>query len=172
MPTSTTGKSNSGFTLLELIVVVTLIALTLAVVLPNFQGALLSDPVRDCTRWLMLTARQLRAQAVQSQQAMALHIDLDTGRMWGAPAGPETPKPDAGPNQTYRVPPSLTVLDVEYPAQDRRHAGTAVIRFFPQGYSDPAIIHLESGAQRRLSLQIEMFLPDARLREGYVSFDG
>ena len=46
----------------------------------------------------------------------------------------------------------------------------AIINFYPKGYSDRAVIHVEDGHDNRYSYLIEPFLPHVKIKDEYIEF--
>jgi len=160
-----------GFTLLEIVVVLALIGLTLFFTVPRFGHLASRDPALRASRWILATVAHLKRAALTDQRTYALQIDVPANRLWVASesdADPSAPSAKGGIELTGQA----TLLDVEYPAGQAPPSGqTARIRFFPQGYSDRAIIHLAPDGHRRFSFWVEPFLSSARLFETYVGFE-
>lgn len=165
------ASRRNGFSLLEIMVVLALISLTLVFAVPRFGASVAGDPALGASRWILLTVARLKREAALDQQLRTLHLDIGTGRMWITRG--EKPPPEAtwtvegGLDLDHRV----RLMDVEYPSRDKVIQDVARIRFHPQGYSDRAIIHLETDDQRRFSFQIEPFLAQAKLFEKYTEFE-
>ena len=64
----------------------------------------------------------------------------------------------------------LKLNDVEYPGQLKIDSGLAEIHFYPKGYSERAMIHMEDG-DKVYSFQIEPFLSTVKVHDGDVAFD-
>ena len=75
-------RLNQGFTLIELIVVITLITLMLFFAIPRFQVDVLSDNTNKVSRWIMVKVHSLKEKAVSEQKLYVLHISLDSNRLW------------------------------------------------------------------------------------------
>ena len=78
------GCSNlpTGFTLVELIVVVALISLLLFIAMPRFQDTILSDERRKMANWIMFKTQSLREKSIRDQVVYVLHVDIDNQHMW------------------------------------------------------------------------------------------
>lgn len=163
-------NSHDGFTLIELIVVISLIALILFAAIPRFQDTVLSDNTKKTSRWIIAKAETLKQSAVHDQKLYVLHISPDSGRLWITnPAMSENELENATQN-AFKLPSDVKVLDVEYPDDKKIEVGWADINFYEKGYSDMAIIHIENSANEQLSFVIEPFLPHIRIYQKYVRF--
>jgi prepilin-type N-terminal cleavage/methylation domain-containing protein len=160
----------AGFTLIELMVVMLLITIFLAVALPRLDAGFAQDPTKKVTRWMVNTTRALRTDAVRRQKLQSLVVDLNNNRMWMVNEEMDEEALAGASEKAYTLPSSIRVVDVEYPQADRVSAGTAEIHFYPAGYADNSIIHLEEGHAQRFSILIEPLLPKIKVIEEWLSF--
>ncbi|MDA1044094.1 MAG: prepilin-type N-terminal cleavage/methylation domain-containing protein [Verrucomicrobia bacterium] len=71
----------AGFSLVELLMVVTIIGIVTAIVMPNFVASMKGNRLRSATRTVVSAGRYARSQAVLKQRDMALVFDLDHARV-------------------------------------------------------------------------------------------
>lgn len=163
-------RTKTGFTLIELMVVMLLISIILAVAIPRFEGGFLQDPIKQFSRKMISTVRSLRSAAVQTQKQQTLIIDLNTQQLYvaGPPVQAET-EPVA-PKKSFKLPDSLALVAVEFSSSDRITTGNAQIHFYPEGYSDHAFIRLESGDEDRYTFVVQPLLPKVKLFEEWIDF--
>ena len=162
-----TDRGEKGFTLIELIVVVSLISILLVFAAPRLDVSFFSDQERKLSAWMLLTVKTLKESAFKAQTITTLHVDLDNNRMWTS-AGPvteETPR-----ENEYALPAGHRLMDAQYPETDKITRGVAVVQFYPKGYSDKALIHIEDGDDNRTSYLIEPFLPHINISDTYLEF--
>jgi prepilin-type N-terminal cleavage/methylation domain-containing protein len=161
---------NHGFTLLELIVVISLMGIMLVLTIPRFQETLFLDEGKTSSRWIIGKIQALKEAAVSNQKNYTLHIDLDAERFWETD---ESMAPEAVENAKLNaasLPDGLKITDIEYPIRGKINSGQAEISFYKNGYSDKALIHVEDG-QTRVSYLIEPFLSDVSRYETYAGFE-
>lgn len=163
-------RPNAGFTLIELIVVISLITLILFMGIPRFQDTLLSDNTKKTSRWIMTKIQTLKQNAVRDQRLYVLHIIPDSSRLWITNAAMSVDELENVAQNAFKLPSDVKVLDVEYPDNRKIEAGQTDIGFYEKGYSDMAIIHIENSANEQLSFVIEPFLPHVRMYQKYVRF--
>lgn len=158
-------SNNQAFTLIELIVVISVISVLLAFSLPRLDVSLFSDKKRSISSWIVLNARELKEKAMQEQVLLVLNIDLDNNQMWVSvgPMTEDTPK-----TEEFKVPSGYTLMDVEFMNEQKINRGIAEIYFYPKGYSDKAVIHIEDKDNDQYSYLIEPFLPHVKVFEKYI----
>ena len=165
------SKFASGFTLIELTLVVCLISTMLFLILPRLENSFLLNNTHKTARWIIGTARILKDDALRKQKRFTLVFNLDANRMWvSTEAGPEENLQSRDRNQ-YILPADVRILDVEYPSIGKITSGRADINFYKKGYSDKALIHLEDDDENQISLLIEPFLSKVAVYEEYIRFE-
>ena len=167
---TTNNGQNDGFTLLELIVVISLLGIMLVVTVPRFQETLFLDQSKTSSRWIIGKIQSLKEAAVRNQKRYTLHIDLDSERFWETD---ESMSPEAMENAAVNadsLPSGLKITDIEYPIHGKINSGQANITFYKNGYSDKVFIHLQDG-ETQISYLIEPFLTKLSRYESYVGFE-
>jgi general secretion pathway protein H len=74
--------SQAGFTLLELMVVLALMALLMGLVFPSLLQSWQREKTRAALRGLVVALRTARSEAVTSSNRIRVFLDLRTGRFW------------------------------------------------------------------------------------------
>lgn len=165
------SQANNGFTLIELIVMMTIVSIMLFVATPRFSAFLFGDDTDTTLRWLMVKIRDVKQRAVADQKDYMLNLDFENNRMWMADESLESDEDlDKARENGYRLPDGLHLLDVEYFGKGRLAAGVAPVIFSRLGYSDRAIIHLSRSDETPVSVLIEPFLPDVITEQEYLSY--
>jgi general secretion pathway protein H len=161
---------SGGFTLMELIVVVTLLSILLVFAIPRFQSTMFQDDVKRSSRWIIAEIQMLKESAVRDQKQYTLHINLDNNTAWETNESMSQEDQEKALLAANQIPGSLKIIDVDYPSRGLVNTGVADIRFFKGGYSDKAMIHTEDG-ETRWSFLVEPFLSEVRLIEEYAGFE-
>lgn len=161
-------RPKSGFTLIEIVTVLALIGLTLLIAVPRIPNALFTDETKKASRWIIIKVRVLKDRAAREQKRYALHIDISIKKMWLSNDGMSDEELLAAERKGFKLPPNMRIIDVEFPDNKIISSGQTEIFFYPKGYSDQAVIHLEN-KEKQISFRIEPFLSTVKLFEEYVS---
>lgn len=164
------NKAAPGFTLIELIVVVSLISLMLFFALPRLNSDLLDDDINTTSRWIILKVRTLKDRAHLEQKSYVLHLDMNTNRLWVSNASMTEEELEKAAGSAYQLPEGIQLLDVEYPS-GKIATGEAEIWVFENGYSEKALIHLSDSANDIRTFLIEPYLPSVKLFKQAVGFE-
>ena len=159
-----------GFTLIELIVVISLFGLMLFFSLPRLQNNPFLDGRKESARWLIGKVQALKESAIRDQKQYSLHFDLDSGRIWETNESMSQEDYEKAKLNSYALPDDIRIMDVEYPAKDKITSGQAAITFYKAGYTDKAYVHLQEG-ETYLSFLIEPFLSNVKVIEKYKDFE-
>lgn len=169
-PRTTYHGHRNGFTLLELIVVITLLGIMLVFTVPRFHDTFFLDEGKKGARWIIGKVRALKEAAIQNQKNYTLHIDLDTQRYWETDDSMSAEVSESAALNAVSIPGDLTIADIEYPIRGKINSGQADITFYKTGYTDKLLIHLQDDAEY-VSFLIEPFLSEVARYETYASFD-
>lgn len=159
-----------GFTLIELVVVMALLGIMLFVAIPNFQH-ILTDDTRKVSQWILVQVPRLKAQAASDMKVYALHADMEESLLWVSNVTMSDDEIDLARKQGRPLSDDSFLLDVAYANGDTIDSGDAVIYFYPKGYSDKVIIHMEDDSGSQRSFLIEPFLSQVDMKEEYVDFE-
>jgi prepilin-type N-terminal cleavage/methylation domain-containing protein len=164
-------KQNSGFTLIELTVVISLISIMLFFAVPRFRNALLTDNVNNTSRWIIGKVRVLKEYSTSKQKLCILHVNMDSNKMWVSDETMTQEDLEKAHEKGFEIPEDVKVINVEYPKKGIISSGQADICFYKAGYSDKAFIRIQGDDEQKLSFLIEPFLPKVKLYEKYVDFE-
>ncbi len=123
-------RSNAGFTLLELIVVLAIVALGYSAVAVNFSSGNDAMALKAAARDLTSGLRYVRSQAMLSHETATLDFNLS-----------DNSYSLTGQEKIYTLPENIDVTINT--AKDELHDGVAQLRFFPDGSSIGGRVTLE-----------------------------
>jgi len=135
-------RQEGGFTLLELLVVMVLMALVTGVVAPRIANVLPGAQFKQTAREMTITLRQARQQAMTRGREAIVRFDL-AARSYG-------PSP-SGASRSWG---ERMALEVQVPESQMRVAEQPSIVFYPDGSSSGARIELAQGG-RRMAIQVD-----------------
>lgn len=144
---STQSLGSSGFTLLELSLVLLIMAVVLALVIPRLRDPGRTQLLAQSHR-LVMTFRFLRSEAVLNGYTYRLNYDLDQQRYWVTVADQSADLAqfarDTGPlARGFRFENPVGMTDIVLPTLVGKVAqGQIYTVFYPDGSVDPTIIHL------------------------------
>ena len=163
-------KNIAGFTLVELVVVITIISLMLFFAIPLFKiPTTFGDKSQNTTKLIQLI-QSLKRKSIAQNQDFFLHISTDSNRIWITKTSILTQEE---PHQQDDKPPpeeNPGILHIELPGKPVSSEKEAIIKFSKNGYSDMAIIHMENG-ETPISLKVQPFLMEVETMPGHISFD-
>jgi len=140
-----------GFTLVELMAVILLIAIAMTIVSVSFSKSLRAAKIRAASRDLVAALRYTRGQAIVKGKSQALVLDLDENS-YTAPGKGAVKLPE-GMNLR------LTTAEIE-----QTGANSGGIRFFPDGSSTGGNIAVLQG-QREWRINVAWLTGDIELNE-------
>jgi general secretion pathway protein H len=132
-------RAESGFTLIEMLVVIAIVALIAALALPQFSGAQTKAAMTSTTHRLAAGLRSTRSLAMAQGRSEAFSLDLAHGLY----------RAGAGAVQPVDAHIGLTLVTA---SQERIDAAAGDIRFFADGSSTGGGIGLRAGTRRALIL--------------------
>jgi general secretion pathway protein H len=144
-------RGTDGFTLLELIVVMGMLAVALALVAPSLGSARLGVAARSAAYELAAHLRSVRAAARETNMERALTIDVDGRRYWAEGV--------VAPRQL----PQRIAMDLTVPASERIGSGMARVRFLPDGSASGARVVLDDG-RTSMAIRVDWLTGDVRLQ--------
>ena len=131
----------SGFTFVELIVVMAILAVVAALVAPSFSRTIASARLRSAASDVRTSLARGRALAVAAARERTVAFDLSKGEF-------------GVDNEAVRLLPGTIRLGAVLPGEERKEEGNVRIRFFPDGSGDEAEISVtaEDGGTLRVTV--------------------
>jgi len=150
--------TDQGFTLLEVIIVVLVIALVLAVSYPSLSRGSASIHLRSTGRDVLNTFRYAREKAVTEQVGMKVTVDREKQTL--------ILTDDLGDGaRTYAMPKDVRIQRMAL-AGGEIAEGPLIIRFLPNGSSESAEILLQSDSGSSLRIISDPITGGARIETG------
>lgn len=134
-PVTTVPRDRAGFTLIEMLVVLTILALMMAVVVPAINRGM-SVTASDIARDVQIGLRKARSDSVTQQKSQAFEVDIHN-RQFGVQGGKSTRLPEG----------VELVVNV---AQREATQEKAVVRFYPDGSSTGGRIGIHESEEQIL----------------------
>ena len=165
-----------GFTLLELSLALFIIGILVTVVVPRL-GGIERARLETSAQRLAALVRYLNGEAAFRGRTYRIHYDLDQHR-YGVQVltptqGTKTFAVDESPlSRVVQLPTSITFADIRVPSVGYVRAGHVFTHFYPQGYTDPTVIHLRDRQLRMMTVIIPPITGEAAVYEGYVDAQG
>ncbi len=158
-----------GYTLIELVVVMVLISIMLAVSVPRFRSALVSDQLMYSSRRLVGMIQEVRGKAVREYSDYRLCFDLEKRRVWYAREGDG--EGEGEPPEMFQLPGGVVIRDVGSGDEVGQDAGATFVSVSRKGYASPAAIHLAEENGRTVTLFVSPFLARVRIAAGYQTME-
>lgn len=139
-----------AFSLLELLIVMTLIGLITAVIAPNFGRSLPSLQARSSVNKIAAILRYARSQAVARQQVAQVMFDIPEHRV----ALLTNPTASKAGNETYLVPKNITMHPSD-PGLTAEPNGSFTINFYPGGNSSGGKVTIAGESGRPYQIKVD-----------------
>jgi prepilin-type N-terminal cleavage/methylation domain-containing protein len=160
----------AGFTLLELLVVISLISLLFFLAIPRFESGLLTDASRRSILQMKQAIEAAKTEAEEKQLDCTLHLALDTRQWWTTHEAMGEEERITARRQGSSWADGLQVESVSFPGGETATSGEVALYFYRKGYSDRARIYLRRDDGTLATLLVEPFLSRVRIEDGHVSF--
>ncbi len=172
---STVGSLNkksraSGFTLVELIVVISIISVLLVFAFPMFQNFHFFSNSKSQAGKIARLLTDLKEKSLQENVDYFMHIDSDSGMVWISDDSMDDESYDKAKENPIALSGNFSILDVEFAGVKDPGDKKYKIRFRKLGYSDFALIHILEN-ENNLTLKIEPFLSSVQILNGHVSLE-
>lgn len=163
------NSDSKGFTLIELMVVIAILAVMVALIAPQL-GEIGEANLRRSARHLTGMIRFLHEEAQAKKQVYRLMFDIQDGRYW-----PEIWTQTADNAREFRRVQSVIAgegsLSGQTTFRDVKVTGRpdeTYMLFTPDGWVEHALIHLRDGSDRDFTLFVKPLTGNTELVDGYV----
>ncbi len=164
------GRGKSGFTLVEIVVVMVLISLFMVLSVPLFSNIGTSS-LGTSARRLSGTIKYLFNESALSGLEYRLLYDLDQG-VYRAQileaSGELVDADDQGREAALKG--DVRFMDLQLPGRGKFPAGQVTTRIHPSGWVEETIIHLADGAGEMLTLRVSPLTGTTEVFDGYREF--
>jgi len=161
----------SGFTLIELIIVCSLMGLLLSLTIPTLRNNLVTNQLDTSARKIIGTVKELRNMAVRDHKPYLLHFDLDSQNYWYEADGTVNPLNEE-PETISEIPEGVTLRDVHAHSQGQQNSGRVTLWISSKGYMDQTVLHLSDDEGQVLSLFFSPFSGAARVYREDLEAEG
>ena len=167
--------SSSGFTLLELIVVIALIGIMLVVSVPTLQNTLIDDRLKGTCRKIIGLVSSVRELAAREQQPYFLNIDRNENRIWyekdleaGAEEEETEETEETEGRQALNIPDEVRISEIWTRSEGEYSDDQGRIWVSSKGYMDQTVLHVTDDDDNVISLHFSPFLDNVRLYDEYT----
>ena len=160
------SRGDAGFTFLELVVVMAILALLFFFSLPSMDSYIFTDPSKKVARLIASTAQDLKQRALKDQKEYRLYIATDAGELWVEDATMDEKASAEARKNGFTLPQDMGIELPGFSSAGDESFAVGMVRFYPKGYSDGVDILLVRDEQRLL-LVIEPFLSHVEIVEDH-----
>lgn len=142
-------SSRRGVTLLELLVVVTILGIMLSVTAPLFRGAYTSLEVRNAYKDVMAMFRHAQERAIMEEREFRVNLDQQAGAYWLSYRKDPMEFPGKfvdvkrGPGEVKWLPETVQILFIQGSKYDK-DTRAEYISFYPNGAADRATVRFRA----------------------------
>jgi prepilin-type N-terminal cleavage/methylation domain-containing protein len=163
------NHSMIGFTLIEMIVVVTILGIMFGTLVPYFRGSFTDLEMRDAVRNVAATMKYAQQRAMLQQVQYRVNFDKSTGEYWLTRQADPLEDPDefveilAEQGRVKALPASVVLKRVT--AKLARGGRFRYVNFYPTGRIAKANIVLEGPGYRSFSLSTDDRIGQIEVKE-------
>jgi prepilin-type N-terminal cleavage/methylation domain-containing protein len=164
------ASETAGFTLLEITVVLFILGMLLTLVFPHI-GGFRNARLKSEARKLAGRANLLYHTAAARKMVMRLSFDIDGNGYFVSRLDPYSPDPSFLPdidarNAPVRLPQGVRLRDVTVEGIGTVSRGTASCLFYPSGFVDPTVVHLENDTGTVFTLRFDPLTGRVQIARG------
>ncbi|KPL25663.1 MAG: hypothetical protein AMJ75_00100 [Phycisphaerae bacterium SM1_79] len=151
-------RHRDGFTLIELAIVLLIIAISVTIVFPRSGAGLVQRTrLQSSVNRIASFAEYAHQRAACARLTHLLQLDVENGIYWvtGQTSDGQASQVSNTLSLRGRLPEGVHFVGVELRGLDTCSQDVVAIRFSPQGWADPAVIHLVSSTGETMSVMID-----------------
>jgi prepilin-type N-terminal cleavage/methylation domain-containing protein len=154
---SDAGWRRNGFTLIELSIAVFIIAIIIAISVPNFVRSYNAEVLSATGRSLATSCEFAKLNAVLHQRNVAFYIDMDKQTIWlmqfASSSGGDGAERESQILKSIEISPRISLLSAQVGDQLAQQKGQVEATFYPNGTCDAFIMTLR-GVEKGSGLEI------------------
>jgi len=158
---------SSGFTLVELLLVIVLMGVILAFAVPTTRDVLTGDNLKKASRQLIEMERKLRVEAVRDQTDYILWLDLPNSAYWVITSDMTPEKQGEVKKSAKHLPSGVSISDIVGENNNKQYEGEIKIKFGKNNICPPTVIHL-AYEENKMTIVINPFLGVTDVYDKYV----
>jgi len=159
--------SFSGFTLLELLVIIVLAGLIVTLAVPSTRDVLTGDKLKKTSRQFIGLERKLRVEAVRDQLDYILCLDMSNSAYWVVASDMTSEKQDEIKKNARHLPADVVITDIVDANNKTKTTGEARINFGKNNICSPSVIHL-AYEEDKMTIVVNPFLGVTDVYDKYV----
>jgi len=159
-------RSEGGFTLLEIVIVVAVVALFIGLAvprLPDMAGTRIHQNARKVSMMLQLA----RNRAVSLRRYYRVDVDLDANEVSASYFGPEGTYITDDEVRQFSLREGA-IVDVVNSSEGKVLEGTGWVRISPRGFIEPSLIHIRDEQERVVTVVPSPVSGRVRILDGYT----
>lgn len=167
-------RRNNGFTLFELLIVISILALFMGLVTLRIDGVLTGGDLREAGRMLTGEITYLRSQAAYTHKECVLKFDLDKNEVYTLETVPLKErddweeKKDVSTRYNLKIPQGVTIEDIVIFPTGKIQDGEADITFYINGCVDRSLIHLRNENDKVITLELNPLTGSVIIHDTYI----
>lgn len=158
---------HSGFTLVELLVVIALVGMILTLAVPTTRDAMTVNNLKKASRQFIGLARELQADAVRNQLDHILVLNIPGASYYIVTADMTSEKEEDIKKNGKKLPSGVAILDMINPRNEKVADGEVRIKFGKNNVGPPLVLHLAE-EEDRMTLVLNPFLGITAVYDRYV----
>ncbi len=168
------ARRQGGFTLLEVLIVMLIMAMVAGIALPRFQ-AFLGSRLKSDMRALIGTVELAFFLATSQKKPVRINFDISRGQYWLSMLQITDPEQNIGEfvdlhTDKRELSSGVRFVDVFVAHAGKVDRGEAFATCLPQGFCEPTVIHLNDDYGHEYTMRIKPLTGEVAIYQGYRDF--